>query len=59
MPTGPAPTIATVSPSRKPPGRGMAAARSRLWVTANSSVRTATSVGNDSGTLNTGVPGRR
>ena len=42
----------------KPPGRGIRATRSRLWVTAKSSVSTATSSGKPSGTLNTGVPGR-
>ena len=58
MPTGPMPTTATVSPERKPPGRGILATRSRLCVTANNSVSTATFVGRPSGTLNTGVPRR-
>ena len=55
----PCSTTATASPSRNPPGSwSILAARSRLCVTAISSVSTAMFVGRSSGTLNTACRAR-
>ena len=58
-PSAPTPITATLSPGRKPDGRGTCAARSSEWVTAKISVRTATSSGNESGTRKIPVRGLR
>ena len=50
---------ATLSPGRKPDGRGTCAARSSEWVTAKISVSTATSSGSESGTRKIPVRGLR